>query len=42
MKMCASMVINVHQAGYPIETISTFTGLTPEQITEILKQQGLN
>ena len=34
-------VINGAKAGYPIEAISTFTGLAPEQITEILKQHGL-
>jgi predicted transposase/invertase (TIGR01784 family) len=34
-------VLNGHRAGYPIEVISTITGLTPEQITEILKQNGL-
>jgi predicted transposase/invertase (TIGR01784 family) len=33
--------INSHKAGLPIATISTITGLTPEQITEILKRQGL-
>jgi predicted transposase/invertase (TIGR01784 family) len=33
-----NVVINSHKVGLPIETISTITGLTPEQITEILKQ----
>jgi len=32
-----NVVINSHLAGLPIETISTITGLTPEQIAEILK-----
>jgi predicted transposase/invertase (TIGR01784 family) len=32
-----NMVINCRQAGLPVETISTITGLTPEQIIEILK-----
>jgi predicted transposase/invertase (TIGR01784 family) len=32
--------INSHKAGIPIDTISTITGLTAEQITEILKRQG--
>ena len=36
-----NVVINSHRAGLPIETISTITGLTPEQITEILKRHGL-
>jgi len=36
-----TMVINCHHAGFPVETISNITGLTPEQITEILKRQGL-
>jgi len=30
-------VINCQRAGFAIETISNITGLTPEQITEILK-----
>jgi hypothetical protein len=34
-------VVNSHLAGYPIETISVITGLTPEQISEILKRHGL-
>ena len=36
-----NMVINCHQAGLPVETISTITGLTPEQVTEILKRHGI-
>jgi len=34
-------VINGAKAGYPVETISTITGLTGEQVTEILKRNGL-
>ena len=34
-------VLNGHRAGFPVETISTFTGLTHKQINEILKRQGL-
>jgi len=34
-------VIKSHQAGLSIETISTITGLTPEQISEILQRHGL-
>ena len=34
-------VINGAKAGYPVEAISTFTELTHEQITEILKRHGL-
>ena len=34
-------VINGNKAGYSIDVISTITGLTPEQITEILKRNGL-
>jgi len=34
------IVINGHLAGYSIEDISTFTGLTPEQIIEILKKHN--
>ena len=33
--------INSHLAGYSIEDIATITGLTPEQILEILKRYGL-
>ena len=33
--------INAHKAGYPIEAITTITGLTAQQITEILKRNGL-
>ena len=35
------VVINSHLAGYPIDAISTITGVTPEQIIEILKRRGL-
>jgi hypothetical protein len=35
------VLIKSHQAGLPIETISAITGLTPEQIAEILKRHGL-
>jgi hypothetical protein len=34
-------VINGAKSGYPIEVISAITGLTQEQITEILKRNGL-
>jgi hypothetical protein len=34
-------VISGRKAGYSIEVIETFTGLTPEQITEILKRNDL-
>ena len=34
-------VINGHLAGYAVEAIATFTGLTPEQIIETLKRHGL-
>jgi hypothetical protein len=37
----AEIVFNSHRAGYPIENIATVTGLTPEQITEILKRHAL-
>jgi predicted transposase/invertase (TIGR01784 family) len=33
--------INCHRAGYTIATISTITGLPPEQITQILKNHDL-
>ena len=33
--------INCRLAGLPIETIAAITGLTPEQITEILKRNGV-
>ena len=36
-----NVVINSHQAGLPVETISSITGLTPEQVMEILKRHGL-
>ena len=36
-----NMVINGHKSGFPIETISSFTGLTFEQITQILKKHNL-
>ena len=35
------VVINSHRAGYSTETISSITGLTSEQIIEILKRHGL-
>jgi predicted transposase YdaD len=35
-----NVVTSSHQAGLPIETISTITGLTLEQITEILKRHN--
>ena len=35
------VVINSHRASYSIESISTTTGLTTEQIIEILKRNGL-
>ena len=35
------VVINSHKAGLSVETIATITDLTPEQITTILKEQGL-
>jgi len=34
-------VLNANRQGIPVETISIFTGLTPEQITEILKRHEL-
>ena len=36
-----NVVTNSHKANYSIESISTITGLTPEQILEILKRNGL-
>ena len=36
-----NVIINSHQAGLPVEIISTITSLPPEQISEILKQNGL-
>ena len=36
-----NVVINRHRAGFPVEIISTITGLTPKQIADILKQHGL-
>jgi len=33
------VVINGHNAGHSIETIATFTGLTPKEITQIIKKQ---
>jgi hypothetical protein len=35
------VTINSHLAGYSVETISSITGLTPEQITEILIRHDL-
>ena len=34
-------VLNGHRAGCSIDTIATITGLTPEQVTEILKRHGI-
>ena len=34
-------VINGFQGGYSMETISSITGLTSEQIIDILKKHGL-
>ena len=34
-------VLNGHRAGYSIDAIATITGLTPEQVTEILKRHGI-
>ena len=34
-------VVNGFKAGHSKDLIATFTGLTPEQVTEILKQHGL-
>jgi len=36
-----NIVINSRKAGLQLETISTITGLTPEQSIEILKRHGL-
>jgi len=36
-----NVVINSHRAGLPVETVASITGLTSEQITEILQRQGL-
>ena len=35
------VVINSHQAGLAVETISSITGLTSDRIIEILKRHGL-
>ena len=35
------MVVNSRRAGVPIETIASITGLTIEQLAEILKKHGL-
>jgi len=40
-KIQEQSVLNANRKGIPVETISFITGLTPEQITEILKRQGL-
>jgi len=40
-KTLEQSVLNANRKGLPLETISIFTGLTPEQITEILKRHGL-
>jgi predicted transposase/invertase (TIGR01784 family) len=36
-----NVVINSHKVGLPVETISSITGLTAEQLIEILKRRGL-
>ena len=36
-----AMILNSHHTGLSVETISIISGLTPEQIIEILKQNGL-
>jgi predicted transposase/invertase (TIGR01784 family) len=36
-----NVVLNAHRNGLPVETISAITGLTPEQIIEILKRRQL-
>jgi len=36
-----NVVINSHKAGFSVETISKITGLTAEQIIEILERHGL-
>ena len=36
-----NMVINGYNTGFPIETISTFTRLSHEQINEILKRNRI-
>jgi len=41
IKGLQTAAINAHKAGYSIDAISAITGLTPEQITEILKRNGL-
>ena len=41
VKKDKEMVINSHKAGLSVETIATITGITPEQIAEILKRHGL-
>ena len=35
------MVINAHKTGHTIDAIAAFTGFLPEQISEILKRNGL-
>ena len=35
------MVVNMHKAGLPVDTIASFIGLSPEQIIEILKSQNV-
>jgi len=34
------MILNGHQAGLPVETISTITGLTPEEIKKIIFEEN--
>ena len=36
-----NVVIKCHHEGFSVETIASITGLTPEQITEILNRHGL-
>jgi predicted transposase/invertase (TIGR01784 family) len=37
-KIQENMIVNMYRAGSPVETIADITGLTPGQVTEILKQ----
>jgi len=34
------LIINSHQAGLPVETISTVTGLSPEEIKKIIEEKN--
>jgi predicted transposase/invertase (TIGR01784 family) len=40
-KLQENVIINSRRSGLPLETISSITGLTPKQVIEILKQNGL-